>query len=67
MWIFLLICVAQRVKKINLLIFSQSCFQTLISVHLLRGQLLPPYSFWDWMGKTQGFNAFSDYLLGEKT
>ena len=61
------IFVAQRVKKINLLIFSQSCFQTLISVHLLRGQLLPPYSFWDWMGKTQGFNAFSDYLLGEKT
>lgn len=63
-WIFLLICVDQPVKKINLLIFLQSCFQTLISVHLLRGQLLPPNSFWDWMGKTQGSNALlSDYLL----
>ena len=34
--------------------FSQSCFQPLISVHLLRGQLVPPHSFWDWMGKIQG-------------
>ena len=62
-WIFLLIYVDRPVKKINLLIFLQSCFQTLISVHLLRGQLLPPNSFWDWMGKTQGSNALSDYLL----